>query len=195
MADNRELVTKRTAHFTRAAAAPSWLPRAGDGWRRPWQFRRALRPCVPWMPEPRRAPPRPRRKQRYLVLSNWRRRPGHLGRDSVSRAPGRATSCVANSQAHRAPAFPPVLQWRRLLQLRLKMKAWSWEMGRRRGGDWGQEFGTTRRSSLQSLEANGCRLRRFESRCRSAKFLASPAKARAPVWCLLPNTRCATGLA
>jgi len=55
---------------SRAKAAPSSLPRAGDGWRVPWRSRRALRPCVPWLPEPRRAPPRPRRKLRYLALSN-----------------------------------------------------------------------------------------------------------------------------
>src|SRR5205085_8215999 len=98
---------------SRAKAAPSSLPPAGDDWTGPWQFRRALRPCVPWMPEPRRAPPRPRQKRRYLVLSNWRRQPGHLARDFVSRAPEQVTSGVASSPAHRAPAFPPVLLWRR----------------------------------------------------------------------------------
>src|SRR5207248_11706705 len=104
------------------------------------------------------------------------------GRDSVSGAPAQATSGVANLRAHRAPSFRPVLQWRRLPQLHPKMQDWSWEMRMRTGGDWRQEFGTTQRSSLHLLEANGCRLHRFESRYRSAKFLASPATACAPAW-------------
>src|SRR5205814_3502816 len=175
---------------SRATANPSSLPRAGDGWRGPWQFRRALRPCVPLMPERRRGPLRPRRRRNYLALSDWRTQPAHLGRDFVSRAPAPATSGVANLQARRAPISLPVLRWRRPQQLRWKMEDWRWEMALGTTANW-----TRWKSPLHLLGVNGCRLRHSESRYRSARFLASPATARALVWCPLPNTRCATGLA